>query len=259
MIEQTKQIITDLKCFGMLSHLDERLAEATSHGWGHTEFLSAVLSDEKLYRDNHRTARRIKAAHFRTDASFERLDLTAKRTLTKTQVQDLKEMKFITEPRNVLLIGHTGTGKTYLATAIGNYACRQGYSCLFFGMSFWMEKILLHRADGTYLKFRERLIQTDLLIFDDLGIKSLSPGAIQDFYDILEERYHAKSTLITTQLPLENWKEVIEDKVALDAILDRLIHGSIKIEIEGDTVRKVRGKMNSRLDAQRGPVEIAIH
>lgn len=242
MIEQTKQIITDLKCFGMLNHLDERLAEATSHGWGHSEFLSAVLSDEKLHRDTHRTARRIRAAHFRTDASFERLDLTAKRTLTKTQVQDLKELKFITEPRNVLMIGNTGTGKTFLATAIGNYACRQGFNCLFFGMNFWIEKLLLHRSDGSFLQFRERLIRTDLLILDDLGIKTLPPSAVQDLYDILEERYHSKSTMITTQLPLENWKEVIEDKVALDAILDRLIHGSIKLEIEGDTMRKTRGK-----------------
>lgn len=244
MIAQTKQILSELKCYGLLEHLDERLAEATSHGWGHTEFLSAVLTDEKLYRDNQRTTRRIKSAHFRTDASLEKLDLTTKRNLTKTQVQDLKSLAFIKAPRNVLIIGSTGIGKTFLATAIGNYACRQGYSCLFFGMNFWMEKLLLHRSDGTFLNFRERLIKTDLLILDDLGIKALPPGAIQDLYDILEERYHSKSTMITTQLPLQNWKEVIDDKVALDAILDRLIHGAIKLEMVGETVRKTRAELH---------------
>jgi DNA replication protein DnaC len=258
MIEQTKQILNSMRCHGILAALDIRLAEATTQGWGHTEFLSAIMTDEKLYRDNLRTNRRIKAAHFRTDASFENLEVTSKRNLTRTQTQDLKTLKFITDPRNILILGPTGVGKTFLATAIGNQSCREGFTCLFFGMNLFMERLALHRAEGTFLRFRDRLIRCDLLILDDLGIKTIPPEVVQDLYDILEERYQSKSTLITSQLPFNNWKEVIEDTVALEAILDRLIHGSITIQLAGESYRKNRNK-KEKLDEHRGPVEINSH
>lgn len=242
MIEQTKSILSTLKCHGMLTSLDVRLHEATSQGWGHTEFLSALVTDEKLHRETLKTWRRVRTAHFRTEATFERLDHTAKRNLTKAQIQNLMELQFIKDPRNVLLFGPTGVGKTFLATALGNQACREGYSVLFFGMNFLLEKFVLHRADGTFLRFRDKLTRCDLLILDDLGIKQLPPAAIQDLYDILEERYQTKSTVITSQLPINNWKEVIEDPVALEAIIDRLIHGAVTITLEGESYRKKRGQ-----------------
>lgn len=152
------------------------------------------------------------------------------------------ELQFIKDPRNVLLFGPTGVGKTFLATALGNQACREGYSVLFFGMNFLLEKFVLHRADGTFLRFRDKLTRCDLLILDDLGIKQLPPAAIQDLYDILEERYQSKSTVITSQLPINNWKEVIEDPVALEAIINRLIHGAVTITLEGESYRKKRGQ-----------------
>lgn len=242
MIEQTKQMLTDLKCFGILASLDTRLTEATSHGWGHVELLSALTTDEKLHRENNRTHRRICAAHFRQEASFEHLDLQAKRNLTRTQVQDLMELRFVKEPRNVLILGPTGVGKTYLATAIGDHACRKGLTTLFYGVNYLIEKITLARAEGTYLRFREKLIRTDLLILDDLGIKKLPPEIAQDIYDVLEERYQSKSTLVTSQLPMQNWKEVIEDPVALEAVVDRLIHGAVILKLEGESYRKKRGQ-----------------
>ena len=186
--------------------------------------------------------RRLKAAHFRTDASLERIDVTAKRNLSRTQIQELRELKFVTDPRNVLILGATGVGKTFLATALGNQACRQGFTCLFFGMNFFLEKLSLHRADGSFLKFRDRLIKCDLLILDDLGLKILPQDAIQDLHDVLEERYQSKSTVITTQLPLMNWKEVIEDPLALEGMVDRMIHGAVTLQLEGESYRKKRGK-----------------
>lgn len=248
MIEQTKQLLTKMKFLGMLETVDLRLIEATSHGWGHAEFLSALITDEKLHRDNRQIKTRIRVAQFRTDASIEQLDLTAKRNITKTQVSDLMELNFIREPRNILILGPTGVGKTYLATAIGNWACRHGFTCIFAGMNLLIERLAISRADGRYLKYRDKLIKTDLLILDDLGIKPLPPETVQDLYDIFEERYQNKTTLITSQLPLNHWKEVIEDAVALEAILDRLIHGAIKIELGGESYRKKRGEKNKRVD-----------
>lgn len=256
MIEQTKTTMAELKWFGALKTLDQRLQEAISHGWGHAEILSSLVTDEKLYRDVHRVQRRIRAASFRTQATMERLDMTAKRTLTKTMVRDLMTLSFLKAPRNVLITGPTGIGKTYLATAIGEYACRSGFTCTFVGISVLIEKLMMTRADGTYLKYRERLIKTDLLIIDDIGLKRLPQEIVIDLHDLLEERQQ-RTTIITTQLPLKNWKEIIEDELALDAIVDKLENGTLHLKIEGPTMRKKFINQQS-LDNQCVPEEIAV-
>lgn len=242
MIEQTRECMQKLKFHGMLETLDLRLHEATSSGWSYSDFIGALITDEKLHRDDRAVKRRIKGAKFRTDASFDKIDFTAKRSLQKKLVNELKTLKFMADSRNVLLIGPTGVGKTFLATAIGNHACHDGCKVMFLGVNLLMEEIAMSRASGTFLRLRDRLIKTDLLILDDLGIKPLPHGVIQDLYDILEERYQKASTMITSQLPLENWKEVIDDPVALEAIMDRLIHGSVKVDLTGESYRKKIGR-----------------
>jgi DNA replication protein DnaC len=242
MIEQTKSILAQMKLNGMLESLDLRLHEATAHGWGHGELLAALVNDERTHRNNRQTERRLRAARFRTDACEERIDLTAKRNLSKTQVRDLMNLGFIKNPTTVLIQGPTGVGKTYIATAIGNQACRKGYSCIFVGMNELIERIEVARAEGSFLKYRDRLIKTDCLILDDLGIKTLPAAMVQDLYDVLEERYQNRCTIITSQLPLENWKEVIEDPVALEAILDRIIHGAVRLQLQGESMRKKRAQ-----------------
>jgi DNA replication protein DnaC len=249
MIEQTKALLSQLRLSGMLSNLETRIHEATTHGWGHGELLAALVTDEKTYRENRQTVSRIKAARFRTDACEEKIDTTARRSLSRTQVRDLMELRFLKEPRNVIIQGPTGVGKTFLATAMGNQACRKGFTCVFSGMNELIDRIEISRAEGTFLRYRERLVKTDFLILDDLGIKRLPQTMVQDLYDILEERYQSRSTLITSQLPLENWKEVIEDPVALEAIIDRLIHGAVRIQLEGESMRKKRGEL--------GPIDTA--
>ena len=236
MIEQTKSVMAELKFLGALKTIDQRLAEASTHGWGNADFLSALLTDEKLYRDQNKIRRRIRTASFRTTATLERIDYTQKRNLTKAIVKDLMTLSFLKQPRNILITGATGVGKTYLATALGEYACRSGFSCIFIGISVLIEKLLMSRTDGTYLRYRERLIKCDLLIIDDIGLKKLPPEIVIDLHDILEER-QAKCTLITTQLPLKNWKEIISDELALDTILDKLKNGSLHLTIEGETCR----------------------
>lgn len=245
MLEQTRDRLNHLKLFGMVSTLDARICEGTEHGWGNVDFLSALVDDEHVYRVDKRTSRLIRAAKFRCDASFEKLDLNTNRNITRSQVEDLKNLTFIKSPRNVLVIGPTGVGKTFLATAIGNHACRQGYTTTFIGMNMLMEQLVMSRIDGTYLRFRKKLITTDLLVIDDLGIKPLTPEAIQDTYDILEERYRQRPTIITSQLPLDNWREVIPDEVAYEAIMDRLIHTDMKIELTGDSYRRLQGRQSS--------------
>ena len=217
-----------MKLSGMLNSLDTRLSESVSHNWGVADFLSALINDEKSYRAAAQINRRLKAASFRTQASFETLDYTAKRTLAKPLVRDLMHLQFVkTAPKNVMIVGPTGVGKTFLATAIGNHACRHGYTTIFLGLSVFIEKLMMSRSDGTYLRLRDRLIKTELLIIDDVGLKKLPAIIVQDLHDLLEERQE-KCTLITSQLPLKNWSEIIDDELALDTVVDKLKHGSLR-------------------------------
>lgn len=256
MIEQTRNQIFELKLFGMLKSLDLRLEESITQGWGPSEFLSALVTDEKTHREVRRINRRLRFANFRTQATFEAIDYTAKRSLTKSLVKDLMQLNYIkSSPRNLMIVGPTGVGKTFIATALGNHACRHGYSTIFMGISVLIEKLLMARTDGTYLKMRDRLIKVDFLIIDDVGLKKLPPQIVQDLHDLLEERQE-KCTLITSQLPLKNWNEIIDDELALDTVVDKLQHGTLHIEMSGESYRKKKGQRAS-LDNHAVPMEIA--
>ena len=256
MIDQTKNIISELRLYGILKTIDLRVQEAMGQNWGHIDLVSTLITDEKLYRDNQSIQRRLKNASFRTEASFEKVDYTTKRTLNKSLIKDLMQMEFIKNtPRNIVIEGPTGVGKTFLATSLGHHACRHGYSCLFTGISVLSERLLMARANGSYLRLREKFIKPDLLIIDDLGLKKLSPEITQDLHDFLEERQN-KCTVITTQLPLRNWKEIIEDELALDTIVDKLQHGSLHLHLQGETYRKMKSQKQF-IDKDPVPQEIA--
>lgn len=256
MLEQTKNQISEMKLFGMLKTVDLRLQESLSQGWSATDLLAALITDEKNYREINQINRRLKAASFRTQANFESLDYTAKRSLNKSEVKELMQLSFLkTSPQNILLLGPTGIGKTFLATALGHQACRHGFTTLFMGVSVLIEKLLMSRTDGSYLKLRDKFIKTNFLIIDDIGLKKLPPQIVQDLHDILEERQE-KCTMFTTQLPLKNWNEIIEDELALDTIIDKLQYSSIQITITGESYRKKKSKKD-KLDNHAVPVEIA--
>ena len=207
---------------------------------GYDEFLSLLLQDEIDYRKNAKIKRLLKRASFKQTASLENIDLKSDRGLEKRQLRELETCQYIEDGINIFIMGPTGVGKTYLATAIGNAACRRGYTTLFYRMNSFLEQLLLARAKGTYLNFLKRLAMVDLLILDDLGIKALEPQQFQDLYDVIDERGEEKSTLITTQLPVENWSEIIPDPVSCEAITDRLASVAIKLEMRGPSYRPKR-------------------
>jgi DNA replication protein DnaC len=235
--------LRELKLKGIILALDARLQEAQKEQFGFPQFLSLCLEDELQYRKQAKVVRLIKTAGFKAQqASCEGIDYAAKRNLDKKLVQDLSTCRFIREGFNVLISGPTGVGKSHLSTAFGNAACRSGFSTLFVRMNTLIEKFTLARAQGTYLNLIKKFSQVDLMIIDDFGIKPLIPQQFQDLYDVLDERYETKSTIITTQLPIENWSEVIGDPVTCEAITDRVVTKSVRIDMKGESYRKKRFK-----------------
>ena len=222
MINLTEQYLVELRLDGIGGALARRLKQAQDDGLGLEEFLGLVLQDELEYRKNKRLARLLRVAAFKQSASLEAFDLASPRGLDKRELKDLATCRFVRDGQRVIITGPTGAGKSYLASALGNAACRHGHTTLYFRMNALIEQLALARAKGTYLNMVKRLAGCELLILDDFGIKPLVPQQFQDLYDILDERGEERSTIITTQLPVGNWNEVVNDPVCCEAITDRL-------------------------------------
>jgi len=246
-LQLTENLMADLRLYGMREEFSRRIKNATSEQSSYEEFFNLILHDEKEYRQNEKIKRLLKRAAFKQSASLEALDYGPSRGLTKKVISELSAGRFTREGRNILISGPTGVGKSYLANAIGNNLCRLGRSVAFYRMNTLVEKIRLERAKGTYLNLLRKVATFDLLILDDFGIKPLEPQEYQDIYDIIDERGDEKSLLITTQVPPENWNEVISDPVTCEAITDRIVSQAFTIRMKGQSYRKNR-KSESILD-----------
>lgn len=238
LIDQTDNLMVELRLLGMRAELARRMHQAQDESLGHEDLLNLLLSDEAQYRKNARIKRLLKNAAFRQPASAESIDFASPRGIDKKQVMDLAGGRLIRDGVALIILGPTGVGKTHLATAIGNAACRQGTQTLFYRMNALMEQTALARAKGTYLNLLRRLSSAELLILDDFGIKPLVPQQFQDLYDILDERGEGRATIVTTQVPIANWSEVIPDPVTCEAITDRIASRAIIMQMKGTSYRK---------------------
>jgi DNA replication protein DnaC len=241
-LTQIKQQMSELKLMGMMAHFESALTQAAKDGLSACEFFDSLLQAETDFRKLRTTECKMRASKIRKGASFEDFDTTAKRDITKAQLRDLNSLRWLEEGRPLLLIGPTGIGKTYLARSAGLQACSRGKSVLFMPITDFLEIQSTIRADGGYLKFRSKLTKPDLLILDDFGMRKFNSQEAEDLRDVLEQRAYGKSTLITTQLPLDHWKEVIPDTVIIDALIDRLEGLAVQVKIKGESYRKVLAK-----------------
>src|SRR6185437_7863194 len=206
-----RNLMAEMKLLGMFESFDRLVTEATRDQWSCSDFFDAMLQAESDFRSERKTKRRIKAAKFALRPTFEDFDFTANRSISKAQIKDLYSLQWLTDARPVLLIGQTGVGKTFIAQALGLQACATGKSVLYMTFTTWLENLALARSSGTYLKFRDKMAKPDAVILDDFGMRKLTATEAQDLCELLEERSIDRSTVFTTQLPIDHWAEVIGD------------------------------------------------
>jgi DNA replication protein DnaC len=210
------------------------------------ERLCLLLDHEITQRDQRKIDRLTRQAKFRVNGTLAQLDYGASRQLNKTQIRSLAQGEWLRLHQNILITGATGCGKTYLACALGHNHCQQGENVYYFRLKELLEKMFMAQADGSYRKLINKLTSANLLILDDWGLEPLTPQHRSDLLELIDARYDTKSTLIASQLPIENWYDMIGESTHADAILDRLVHGAIKLELKGESMRK---KLNSLTEA----------
>ena len=201
--------------------------------------LRLLLQAERDQRREHRNARLIREAHFRYKSSIEELTLDASRGVEQSAVLELASCRYIRNGIPILITGAAGTGKSWLATALGHQACMMGHSVLYFNMSKLFEQIALARVQGILHKFFEKLAKTELLILDDFGVKVLDGQQMLDFMEIMEDRHGRMASIIVSQLPVKSWYDIMKSNTtAADAILDRIVHSATRFELKGSSLRR---------------------
>ena len=232
------QQLHDLRLRGMAAALEQQLTTLTSNELSFDERLGLLIQHELVERQSCRLRQRLRWAKLTQPAALEDLDLKAARGLDRAALGQVSSLAWITEHLNVLVTGPTGVGKSFLACAIGHAACRADYSVRCFRIPRLIDELARYSALQNKSTFLRQLAKADLLIIDDFGLAPLPDPTRRDLLEILDDRYDRKSTLITSQLPLEQWHAYLEDPTIADAILDRLIHNSYRLALKGDSMRK---------------------
>jgi DNA replication protein DnaC len=232
-----------LKLSGMLEGLREQMESPQYKKLSFDERFGLLLDREWDLRQSRKLHRRMRMARFRESAVMEDLDISAKRGLDRKQVLYLGEGKWIREKLNMDITGPTGAGKTYLACALGNAACRNGYSVRYFQLSRLLEKLKLARADGSYPKLLDQIAKHQLLILDDWLRNHLTETQTNDILEIVEDRYNHSSTMVVTQIPVAEWHEQFANPTLADAIMDRIVHNAYRLELKGESMRKRKSSL----------------
>ncbi len=238
LLHPTLEKLTTLRFTGMAAALDEQMQMNSLDDIGFEERLGILLDREIAVRQTRRMNTRLRKAKLRQDSCIEDIDFRHPRGLDKSLIMRLAGCEWIKEHNNLIITGPTGVGKTYLACAFGQKACRQGFNTLYLRMTKLFEDLSISKGDGRYLKLLSAFAKADLLILDDYGLDQLSREQRHDLLEILEDRHGLKSTLVTSQLPIDHWHEQIGDPTLADAILDRLVHSAHKIKLNGGSMRK---------------------
>lgn len=242
LVNPTLQKLETLKLAGMAQAFKEQLEQPMSDLDFDTRF-GFLVEQEFITRDNRRLERLLKQAQLKQKATTIDLNYDKSRGLSKSQILELSNCEWVRHHQNLLITGSTGCGKTYLACALANSACIQGFSSRYYRLSRLFEDLRISKAAGTYKQALAQLTKIDLIILDDWGLASPNAEQIQDLLEIVDDRYQKNSVIITSQLDSSLWHQYLNDATLADAILDRLLHNSVRLELKGESMRKITEKI----------------
>jgi len=238
LIQPTLDTLNQLKLHGMAAALREQMTQTGAQSLPFEDRLGLLVEREITYRENRRLTRLLQLAQLKERAAFEDLDFRARRGLDRAQLASLSSCDWIRQHQNLLIHGATGCGKTFLGCALAHQACRQGLCALYLRAPRLFDELRLCHADGSFRKRLAAIAKVDLVVIDDFAIAPIGQRERSDLLELLDDRVGTRSTLLTSQLPIEHWHEYIGDPTLADAILDRLLHSAHKIHLEGESMRK---------------------
>ena len=240
LVEQTMEKLVAMKLMGMAEALRRWMEQTKEKAMTPLDLAGLLVDAEWSDREQRKLTGRLRTARFRQDACVEDIDYQHPRGLQKAVMLDLSACRWIEAHQNVIFSGPTGVGKSYLACALGQKACRERYSVVYRRASRLYDELAQARADGTYFLLLRRLAKTEVLIVDDFGLEVLTASQRRDFLEVLEDRYGISSTVITSQLDPKNWHPIVGDETIADSVCDRLVHNAHKVKLTGDSLRKVK-------------------
>lgn len=245
-VEQLSERLKLLRLGGMADALHLQAEDPNCAEIDFYERLSLLLAKEETHRSGRKLKSRMSYARLREPhARIEELDYKQGRGLQKSQILSLATCDWLLAKANIIIVGATGTGKTYLACALAQRACYEGFSSKYFKIGDLLRDLVIAKADGSYAKVTHSLARIDLLILDDWGLSPLGGEQRQILFDLIDDRHKVRSLIITSQLPLENWFEQIGDPTIADAIMDRIINASYKIKLQGPSLRPEKSPVDT--------------
>lgn len=235
---QTQDQLHEMKLSGMAAAYEEQRRQPRLAELDFDERFAMLVDRQWRWREERALTTRLRTAQFKTSACIEQIDYRAARGLKRALINQLAACDWVEHHQNLILTGQTGTGKTFLACAIGTHACRSGYRVRYFVAAKLFRILRQAHADGSFPRLLTRLSRTDLLIIDDWGMETLKPAEYRDLLEILDDRQGTGSVMMASQFPVDLWHDTIGNPTVADAILDRLVHNAHRIALEGETMRK---------------------
>ena len=249
--EQTLEKLYDMRLNGMADAFKEQMARPDINDLSFEERFAFLVDQHWTWKDDRRLKTLLKNARLKSNACIEDIDYKSPRGINKSLMLSLSGCDWIKNAHNIIITGPTGVGKIYLACALANCTCRKGYASLYKRAPRLFQEIAIARADGTYPKLMNKLAKAKVLIIDDLCITPMNEAERKDLLEVIEDRQDLTSTIISTQIPAKSWFEIIGDPTIADAVLDRLIHNAHKIDLKGESMRKIRSSLTNKNKSEK--------